>query len=398
MGSEDQNNAREIANGVGAWKKLTEGKGRAWRKFNRKKSVDRQRRDSANEGMVEDGGTSSQETAGGDEDDPNNRRCPFAELSHLGELEEHRDATATGVNATSDPPAVHRDTHADRAKSFNGIGGNQRPDSLPTPPDAQEHFRAGPAREDTRRRHISPPPSASGSISKCPIRMLDERSPEEVAQFFEDHKHEIPRSHEVCVRRYQRNAQSIRQLDAKYGDLANMIQGLGMKHQPLLPSKEEAEGNYEEDEEDEDETAMDSKSIRKVEHWANNVNSGSDGGNNNNPTGSPNYLETEDKRGNFDRSFKEIRVGESPSRPWGISVPGPPLAFDRNENEGTSALRGAESKAARVQPEQGRKLSTGQETKWQKEGNPQMIFTGPVFIGYGPEQAAAYVKACEFDT
>ena len=54
-------------------------------------------------------------------------------------------------------------------------------------------------------------------------------------QYFEKHKHELPRSHEVCINRFQSNAQSIEELDRKYGDLVSMIQGLGQKHQDYLP-------------------------------------------------------------------------------------------------------------------------------------------------------------------
>ena len=54
-------------------------------------------------------------------------------------------------------------------------------------------------------------------VGVCPIRFLDQHSPEEVATYFEKHKHELPRSHEVCVRRYQKNEEQIRKLDAKYG-------------------------------------------------------------------------------------------------------------------------------------------------------------------------------------
>ena len=59
--------------------------------------------------------------------------------------------------------------------------------------------------------------SAAGSAPACPIRYMDQHSPEEIAKYFEAHKHELPRSHELCVKRFQDNDASIRQLDAKYG-------------------------------------------------------------------------------------------------------------------------------------------------------------------------------------
>ncbi|TAQ90765.1 hypothetical protein B7494_g951 [Chlorociboria aeruginascens] len=149
----------------------------------------------------------------------------------------------------------------------------------------------------------SPPPSVAGSAAKCPIRFLDQHSPEEVARYFETHKHEIPRSHEVCVKRYQRNEEDIKKLDAKYGNLVSMIQGLGQKHQPMLPTKEEEEA-----------LEMERTSNERVENWANAVSI--DG-----VEGEDKPTPEDDRESRFDRSMKEVRVGESPSRPWGISVP-----------------------------------------------------------------------------
>ena len=152
----------------------------------------------------------------------------------------------------------------------------------------------------------SPPPSASGSAAKCPIRYLDQHSPEEVARYFETHKHEIPRSHEVCVKRYQRNEDDIRKLDAKYGNLVSMIQGLGQKHQPMLPANQQ--------EEDVDEE-LERTSNDRVEKWAKAVSADGVGQEDTAPE------DDEDRESRFERPLKEIRVGESPSRPWGISVP-----------------------------------------------------------------------------
>lgn len=152
----------------------------------------------------------------------------------------------------------------------------------------------------------SPPPSQSGSAAKCPIRYLDQHSPEEVARYFETHKHEIPRSHEVCVKRYQRNEDDIRKLDAKYGNLVSMIQGLGQKHQPMLPADQE--------EEDVD-AELERTSNDRVKNWAKAVSADGVGQEDVEPEGD------EDRESRFDRPLKDIRVGESPSRPWGISVP-----------------------------------------------------------------------------
>ncbi|EKD15570.1 uncharacterized protein L3040_009102 [Drepanopeziza brunnea f. sp. 'multigermtubi'] len=152
----------------------------------------------------------------------------------------------------------------------------------------------------------SPPPSATGSGAKCPIRYMDQHSPEEIAQYFESHKHEIPRSHEVCVKRYQRNEDDIRKLDAKYGSLVSMIQGLGQKHQPMLPTKEEEEA-----------MELERTSNERVENWAHAVSA--DGVEPDEHEPGPDHEEERESR--FDRPLKEVRVGESPSRPWGISVP-----------------------------------------------------------------------------
>ncbi|KAJ4395171.1 hypothetical protein N0V85_006651 [Neurospora sp. IMI 360204] len=157
---------------------------------------------------------------------------------------------------------------------------------------------------------------AHTAASKCPIRFLDKHSPEEIARYVETHKHEIPRSHEVCVRRYQKNEEQVRKLDAKYGNLANMIEDLSHLHKPMLPSP--ATGDQYQDPEQVDRT-----SNERVANWAKSV-SASD------PQAPPEYQDDqnllpvedeEDREGRFDRPLREVRLGESPSRPWGIPVP-----------------------------------------------------------------------------
>ncbi|KAG4434313.1 hypothetical protein IFR05_010191 [Cadophora sp. M221] len=276
----------------------------------------------------------------------------------------------------------------------------------------------------------SPPPSASGSAAKCPIRYMDQHSPEEIAQYFESHKHEIPRSHEVCVKRYQRNEDDIRKLDAKYGNLVSMIQGLGQKHQPMLPTKEEEEA-----------MELEKTSNERVENWAHAVSV--DGIHSESEEHIPD-VEEEDRESRFDRPLKEIRVGESPSRPWGISVPifdppegerpvSPPPAPVSAEHtprpvgkcpfghgakveeklvplppapEESPAGKGpfphaAAQKLREEAPEptpQATPVFQNQPTfiqpaELQKPaGLPQMIFTGPVFIGYPMEQAITFMQ------
>jgi len=150
----------------------------------------------------------------------------------------------------------------------------------------------------------------------CPIRFLDQHSPEDIAKYFEQHKHELPRSHEVCVKRFQSNAESIKHLDAKYGSLVNMIQDLGQKHKPMLP---EAPAD------DDDIDDEDPKSHQNIENWAKTV--GDDVANgvgdvvDTAPVPQEDIPDDQERLQRFDRPMKEIRVGESPSRPWGVPIP-----------------------------------------------------------------------------
>lgn len=184
-----------------------------------------------------------------------------------------------------------------------------RPDSLASLPKDQEAAGDPIAAEARNPGASSPPPSVNGVTSKCPIRFLDKHSPEELAEYFSHHKHEIPRSHEICVRRYQSNSESIRQLDAKYANLASLIQDLGVKHQPMLTTKE-GDGYM----------AIAKSSAEKVEEWAENVKDLSTDAN---IEGTISQSKPDSRVGVYDQPFKEVRVGESPSRPWGIPVPFP---------------------------------------------------------------------------
>lgn len=160
----------------------------------------------------------------------------------------------------------------------------------------------------------SPTPNGAASATKCPIRYMDKHSPEEIAHYVETHKHELPRSHEVCLRRNQKNEEQIRKLDAKYGNIVSMIEDLSHLHAPMLPS---AEQNTEADE--------DRVSDRRVSDWAQNVSvSATEGLMGNAKDEVPSDDSDPERTGHFDRPLKEVRVGESPSRPWGISVPIPP--------------------------------------------------------------------------
>ena len=110
------------------------------------------------------------------------------------------------------------------------------------------------------------------------------------------------------MKRYQRNEADIKKLDAKYGNLVSMIQGLGQKHQPMLPTKEEEES-----------VEVEQVSNERVENWAKAVSVDGVGQEEDEERFVPE--DDEDRESRFDRLLKEIRVGESPSRPWGIHIP-----------------------------------------------------------------------------
>ena len=226
----------------------------------------------------------------------------------------------------------------------------------------------------------SPPPSVTGSFTKCPIRLLDERPPEEIAEYFETHKHEIPRSHEICVKRYQSNAQSIRLLDAKYGNLVNMIKGLGMKHQPMLPSKDG-------DDEAGKGARTKSQANNAFEDWADGIAK--------EPLEKiPSAViesEAADREGHFDRSLREVRVGESPTRPWGIRVPDAEAAPSANLPDNADV---ASDRVEHLTPKEDSRARSGSDCLPHKPDlrSAQMIFTGPVFIGYSHERESELLR------
>lgn len=185
-------------------------------------------------------------------------------------------------------------------------------DAAPTPHPAGDPICAALIEENA---------SGAATKSKCPIRYMDKHSPEEIARYVETHKHELPRSHEVCLRRNQKNEEQIRKLDAKYGNLVSMIEDLSYLHAPMLP-----EPGHEPDPEPAPEDEVGRTSDRRVSDWAQNVSATAMEG----PTGDTAEAEVPveeddlDRTSHFDRPLKPVRVGESPSRPWGISVPIPP--------------------------------------------------------------------------
>ena len=138
--------------------------------------------------------------------------------------------------------------------------------------------------------------------------MLNHREPEEIAKYFQEHKHELPRSHELCVNRFQDNEARLREFDAKYGDLVHMIQSLGQKHQSMLPDKGD----------NPEHSTQESKSNQNIEQWTDNVSLSHT---KKQEDGEDENTDSFERVSHFDRPLKEIRVGESPSKPWGESVP-----------------------------------------------------------------------------
>ncbi|KAL8697927.1 MAG: hypothetical protein Q9224_002088, partial [Gallowayella concinna] len=281
-------------------------------------------------------------------------RCPFASLQ----------STAPNPHA---PPS-----NQDSIVSLFGV----LPNGITNDPMAADSY---PTKPSSQRR-----PSQADSATKCPIRFLDQHSPEEVAEYFTNHRHEIPRSHEICVKRYQKNEDQIRLLDHKYGSLVNMIQGLGQKHQSMLHTKVDGD----------EAISQDRASQEKVEAWAQEVDDDHLKGVQIKRESVDDDQEVEDRKGHFDRPLKEIRVGESPSRPWGISVPHgahiPASAASHSHPEKRGAATSHQPEpptpptASRVQA--GAKIPS--KSLGPTDRQPNMIFTGPVFIGYEPDQIA----------
>lgn len=380
-----QEKARSIAEGIQAWKKLTAQKvpdptGAADATAaadppaapSTVASNQSSLADGSGPGLQKHSDTSYSTRQKGDAEE--GRKCPFA--STFGSM-----------------PVGHPNTDSPDS-------GSQRPDSLPTRPEMSRDPNQSPKTSKRKSADLSSAsPSAAGSASKCPIRFLDHYSPEEVAAYFENHKHEIPRSHEVCVKRYQSNAESIRQLDAKYGNLVNMIQGLGAKHQPLLPAKDEEESSQ----------AFPGKSIEKIKNWAEGVDDtageGVDGADqetvpktrldagteaDNDATEHSNLRE-----GRFQRPLREVRVGESPSRPCGVSVPLPYNSDDQLYTQPAAEGRASQTSLLQERPTSSVAAAVGTQgatSQPRDREQPKMIFTGPVFLGYSPEQAASLLQ------
>ncbi|KAI9734237.1 MAG: hypothetical protein M1834_002339 [Cirrosporium novae-zelandiae] len=245
------------------------------------------------------------------------------------------------------------------------------------------------------------PKCCGGPCNTCPIRLLNKHSPEEVAQYVEKHKHEIPRSHLICIKRFQGDPVTAAKIDAKYGDMTNMMQSLGMKHQPLLPHKEQGSHSKPTD------------NAKKIEKWVENVSESE-------PQLAVKEQEQhapktdEERVGHFEKPLRNIRVGESPSRPWGITIPAtvepcPSVIMAKESPEKNMAGMGSiGNKHAAENPKRHFNELNQDHKLGDLERNPaplnsphipiptdsqrQIIYNGPIFVGYSPEAAGVFLR------
>jgi hypothetical protein len=250
---------------------------------------------------------------------PGRLGCPFAGSARAGRL---------GSNGSARGHATPRSS-----VSRGSIGRRSRRASFHDPIKADRDVAVLPVRPPTAEGSVE----GSHSVPLCPIRFLDQHSPEEVAIYFEKHKHELPKSHEMCVKRFQENEDALRNLDSKYANMVTMVTDLGKKHQPMFPDPDDLAV-----EDGEEEASPNAAS--KVERWAQDVVS-SDHVEESDHGEEPDATEDdEDRQQRFDRSLKDIRVGESPSRPWGIHVP------EEFQNEGDASSKKSDPTASPLEP------------------------------------------------
>ena len=293
----------------------------------------------------------------------NGARCPVT----------HRTADPEDLERDFTTPGVQGNLECPFAKISNG---------LPYTPNGQEDPIAAEFHQD---KNSTRSPNTEQRPGQCPIRFLDQHSPEEIAKYFQNHKHEIPRSHEICVRRYQQNESSARQLDAKYGSLANMIQGLGVKHKAYLPERDKIE-------------ERDKSSSHAVEKWAENISTEPEP-----VVGEPGIAGDGQRLSHFEKPLREIRVGESPSRPWGISVPADkePSPSALQSEDGIAHLKIKSESSGPVQDQEHTRTKSEQKAPQPRDNGDckdpprdrtQIIFNGPVFFGYSAEQVRALLQ------
>lgn len=222
-----------------------------------------------------------------------------------------------------------------------------------------------------------------------------------------------------------------------------MVEGLSRIHQPMLPERDTRP-----------QSEVERTSNERVESWAQTVSATA--------ADDPDrttleHDEDEDRQSHFDRPLKEVRVGESPSRPWGISVPifdnpagvdglerpeSPPPApvqipsslspppqetpvkksgkcpFDHTKltglMNGSSPLKREDKSSIRLNdipassqtsipaheppfiasnPQQPTFINAAEIERRRQDSKPQMLFTGPVFVGYPIEDAIRFMQS-----
>jgi hypothetical protein len=108
----------------------------------------------------------------------------------------------------------------------------------------------------------------------------------------------------------------------------------------------------------------------------------------------------------FERPLREVRVGESPSRPWGISVPADneptPSALQDDDGVAHLEMLPEDSQRGPDTTPKGRPTEHTQKTPKQKNeaGDPvdntdsrtHIVFNGPVFFGYSAEDVATLLQ------
>ncbi|KAJ5605102.1 hypothetical protein N7510_010256 [Penicillium lagena] len=257
--------------------------------------------------------------------------------------------------------------------------------------DTCGHEDLDPIKAEQQERRSSHTPSVRSSnnqcpVSRCPIRFLDQHSPEEIAEYVEQHKHEIPRSHAICVKRYQRDPQNMRQLDAKYGGLINMINGLSVKHQAFLPNRQtDGEGGGD---------GQGSASTELVEKWADDVDPFASG---NLQAGLGAFLfpspipppASKPFPGSVDPPPKPSATTESPAKPAGRCPFGHDAPKPKTGEPELFKAQGIKLDAGAPKPN-AQDLDTAQSEANSIPAN--VIFNGPVFFGYSAEQTASLMQ------
>jgi hypothetical protein len=167
---------------------------------------------------------------------------------------------------------------------------------------------------------------------------------------------------------------------------------------------------------------LDRQSLEKVERWAENCTENPEVQNDGPVTAASSTDDNvETRTSHFDMPLKEIRVGESPSRPWGISVPyveglasnsnvvedeefespllSQPMQGDKSffidpndPSTGKFALSASNGKYSADIPQQPLPVEDPLVLPTEKKAAPQMLFTGPIFFGYSVEQASTLIQ------